>query len=169
MKSLLGTIAKITGIEAREIRPFEAGDHDPWAWHQAPDTSDEIAVLTWTAIEHLRAILHAEGWPLGNVAGTLVVMAEPPFNQKRLKSLRTAVQGLHACWDALEPHVGCFPAVAPEQSRDVLTRIEFCHDEDGFEVCGWDGLQCPQGWPVEVAMNLTPIYTMALWTEGGAQ
>lgn len=108
MKSLLGTIANITEIKTREIHPVEAGDHDPWAWCQGPDSADEIAVLTWAAIEHLREILRVEGWPLGNVAGTHAVMAEPPFSQKRLQRLRTAVQGLHACWDVLEPHVAVF-------------------------------------------------------------
>jgi len=169
MKSLLVTIANITGIKAREIHPFEAGDHDPWAWCQDPDSADEIAVLTWAAIEHLRAKLRAEGWPLGNAAGTHVVMAEPPFSQKRLQRLRTAVQELHVCWDVLEPYEGGYLVVTPEQACDVLTRIEFCHDEDGFEVCGGDGLHCPQGWPVGVVMNLTPRYTLALQGIEGLQ
>lgn len=166
---ILRAIADITEIETRAIRPFDAGDHDPWAWHQAPDGADEIAVLAWTAIEHLRAILRAEGWPLGNVAGVLVVMAEPPFSEKRLQRLKAAVQGLHACADVIERRADNFPPVTPEQARDVLSRIEFCHDEDGFEICGWAGLQWPQGWPVEVMMNFSPVYTLALWVDGGLQ
>lgn len=139
---------------------------DSWSWHAAPsDPSDKDAMEWWTTIEHLREILTYEGWALGRIGKTLVVMAEPWFAPSKIQRLHIAIDGLRACWPVLCSKTEFFPELVPAQAKSLLERIEGCHGSEGFRLLGWNGLALPKSWPTAIWSMLYTIYAQALQFE----
>lgn len=143
---------------------------DPWSWHITPtDPADKDAIEWWATIEHLKEILSYEGWALGRIGKTLVILAEPWFTPPKMERLHVAVLGLRASWPVLVHRVEHWPVVTPDEACALLQRIERCHRQDGFKVLGWHGLQYPREWPIEAVANFSPVYVQSLQTDGGLQ
>lgn len=143
---------------------------DPWAWHITPtDPTDKDGIDWWAAVEYLREVLAYEGWPLGRIGKTLVVLAEPWFTPPKMERLHVAVVGLKACWPVLVHRVEHWPVVTPGEACALLGRIECCHHQEGFKVKGWHGLDYPHAWPASWVAQLFSIYCQSLQTDGGLQ
>jgi hypothetical protein len=140
---------------------------DPWAWQITPtDPTDKDGIEWWATVEHLKEILAYEGWPLGRIGKTLVVLAEPWFTPLKMNRLHVAVDGLQACWRVLCSKVEFFPELPPAQAKSLLEKIERCHGSEGFRLLGLNGLEIPRSWPTAIWSMLYTTYVQALQFEG---